>query len=39
MGYFSFDNLPTLSGEKNNIEQLEMCFKANETENWKVTFD
>ena len=39
IGYFSVDNLPILSEEKNNIEQIEMCFKANESEFWKVIFD
>ncbi|WP_196000796.1 NUDIX hydrolase [Clostridium sp. 1001271B_151109_B4] len=39
IGYFSLDNLPPLSEEKSNFEQIEMCFKAKETENWKVLFD
>lgn len=39
IGYFSFDNLPILSEEKSNIKQIEMCFKANADENWKVIFD
>lgn len=39
IGYFSLDNLPILSEEKNSIEQIKMCFKANESEFWKVIFD
>ena len=39
IGYFSLDNLPNLSNEKSNFEQIEMCFKAKEDENWKVLFD
>ena len=26
IGYFSLDNLPNLSNEKSNFEQIEMCF-------------
>lgn len=39
IGYFSLDNLPNLSNEKSNFEQIEMCFKAKEDENWMVVFD
>lgn len=39
IGYFSLDNLPPLSEEKSNFEQIAMCFKAKDTENWKVLFD
>ena len=39
IGYFSLDNLPNLSNEKSNFEQIEMCFKAKNDENWKVLFD
>lgn len=39
IGYFSLDNLPNLSNEKSNFEQIEMCFKAKEDENWLVVFD
>ncbi|WP_133015316.1 NUDIX hydrolase N-terminal domain-containing protein [Clostridium cuniculi] len=39
IGYFSLDNLPNLSDEKSNFEQIEMCFKAKEDENWTVVFD
>lgn len=39
IGYFSLDNLSNLSNEKSNFEQIEMCFKAKNDENWKVLFD
>ena len=39
IGYFSINDLPMLSEEKNNIEQIEMCFQAKDNENWKVIFD
>ncbi|MGL5353632.1 MAG: NUDIX hydrolase N-terminal domain-containing protein [Clostridium sp.] len=39
IAYFSLDNLPVLSEEKNNIQQIEMCFKAHEDESFKVIFD
>lgn len=39
IGYFSLDDLPNLSEEKSNIEQIKMCFKAMEDESWKVIFD
>ena len=38
--YFSIDELPNnLAEEKTSIEQIEMCFKAYNDENWKVQFD
>ena len=37
--YFSIDNLHLLAEEKNNKEQIAMCFKAVEDENWQVEFD
>lgn len=39
IAYFSLDELPILSEAKNNKEQIELCFRANEDENWKVQFD
>lgn len=39
IAYFSLDELPILSEEKNNKEQIELCFRANEDENWEVQFD
>ena len=38
--YFSLDEIPdNLAGEKNNKEQIEMCFEAYKNENWQVQFD
>lgn len=37
--YFALDELPQLAEEKNNREQIEMCFKANADENWQTLFD
>lgn len=39
IAYFSLDELPELSEEKNNKEQIEMCFKANQDKDWEVQFD
>lgn len=37
--YFDKNNLPTLAEEKNNVEQIKMCFAAANDENWEVKFD
>ena len=37
--YFGLDELPVLAEEKNNREQVEMCFSAYKDENWQVKFD
>lgn len=37
--YFAEDELPELAQEKNNEEQIRMCFAAYRDENWKVFFD
>ena len=37
--YFPIDNLPLLAEEKNNKEQIEMCFNALNDKNWQVQFD
>ncbi len=37
--YFSEDDLPPLSEEKNNEEQIKMCFRAYRSKNWKTLFD
>lgn len=37
--FFSIDELPTLSVERNTKEQIEMCFEAYHDENWKALFD
>lgn len=38
-GYFEEDNLPELATEKNNEEQIKMCFDAYHTDEWKTLFD
>lgn len=38
-GFFSIDNLPNLSIQRNTKAQIEMCFKAYMDENWVVQFD
>lgn len=38
-GYFGIDELPVLAEEKNNKEQIAMCFSAYRDENWQVEFD
>lgn len=37
--YFSLDEIPPLAEEKNNKEQIKMCFDAYQDENWQVAFD
>lgn len=37
--YFSLNELPSLSEEKNNEEQIQMCFEAFKSENWVTRFD
>ena len=38
--YFSEDALPDLAAEKNNEEQIRMCFDAYRAgDNWRTTFD
>ena len=38
--YFSLEELPSnLAEEKNNKEQIEMCFEAYKNENWQVQFE
>lgn len=40
MKYFTLDELPeNFANEKCTKEQVEMCFKARDDENWKVQFD
>lgn len=38
-GWFSPDELPVLSEDKNTKAQIEMCFDAYEDKNWKTVFD
>ncbi|WP_308556311.1 NUDIX hydrolase [uncultured Lactobacillus sp.] len=37
--YFSLDNLPKLSIDRNTKEQIEMCFKASKDPNWETRFE
>ena len=37
--YFPVDKLPALATEKNNEEQIKMCFDAYCSEDWKTQFD
>lgn len=37
--YFPENNLPTLAEEKNNEEQIKMCFAAYKNKEWTVQFD
>ncbi len=38
-GYFAEDELPGLAGEKNNEEQIKMCFEAYRDADWQTLFD
>lgn len=38
-GYFEEHDLPPLAAEKNNEEQIHMCFSAYRDENWKTLLD
>ncbi|MDO4312639.1 MAG: NUDIX hydrolase [Eubacteriales bacterium] len=37
--YFGLDELPVLATEKNNEEQIKMCFDAYHADSWKTLFD
>lgn len=37
--YFGLDELPNLAEEKNNREQIEMCFRAMNSEVWEALYD
>ncbi|MDO5538590.1 MAG: NUDIX hydrolase [Eubacteriales bacterium] len=37
--YFGIDELPVLAAEKNNEEQIKMCFDAHHADYWKTLFD
>lgn len=37
--YFGIDELPTLATEKNNEEQIRMCFDAFHSDNWKTLLE
>lgn len=38
-GYFGLEELPALAEEKNNREQIKMCFDAYRSEHWMTQFD
>lgn len=38
-GYFGMEELPALAEEKNNEEQVKMCFDAYGAKHWKTVFD
>ena len=38
-GYFALNQLPELAEEKNNEEQIRMCFEAHRQENWKTLLE
>lgn len=38
-GYFGPDELPPLAEEKNNAEQIRLCFDAYRSENWKTLLE
>lgn len=38
-GYFSLDEIPPLAEQKNNKEQIEMCFAVYRDKDWEVQFD
>lgn len=37
--YFGVDELPALATEKNNEEQIKLCFEAYHSKSWKTQFD
>lgn len=37
--YFNINELPLLAVEKNNEEQIKMCFEAYKTDDWQTLFD
>lgn len=38
-GWFALDELPELATEKNNREQIELCFRACQAEQWKTVLE
>lgn len=38
-GFFDLENLPLLATEKNNKEQIELCFQAFHSNNWETIFE
>ncbi|MGL4853865.1 MAG: NUDIX hydrolase N-terminal domain-containing protein [Lentisphaeria bacterium] len=37
--YFALNELPILATEKNNLEQIKLCFQAKNSPNWQTIFD
>ncbi len=37
--FFALDELPPLDEAKNTVEQIALCFQAQQSENWQVPFD
>ena len=37
--WYAEDELPQLAEEKNNAEQIQMCFAASRNPNWHILFD
>lgn len=37
--FYGLDEIPLLAEDKNNTEQIEMCFNAYQNEKWEVLFD
>jgi len=37
--YFTLDELPILAEEKNNVEQIKLCFDAQHSKQWTTLFD
>ena len=37
--FFAADELPELAGEKNTVQQIQMCFDACQAENWETLLD
>ena len=37
--YFKLENLPKLAEEKNNEEQIKMCFECYKSKYWETLFD
>lgn len=37
--YFTMDNLPPMAEDRNNAKQVELCFRAAESDDWQTCFD
>ncbi|NLG19742.1 MAG: ADP-ribose pyrophosphatase, partial [Fibrobacter sp.] len=38
-GFFALGALPELFTEKNNYDQIKLCFEAKDAEHWETRFD